>query len=413
MRSFAVCCVLVAVLQVRGAPLTNDQKAKLDAYQQDCISESKVNQLLVEQSRKGIFSDDPAFKNFLFCFSQKAGFQDANGLIQKDVFERKVKIVVDDEALVAKLLEQCVAQKATPQDTSYYLAKCLREVVPNMELFKVAPEVVYVSNEKSRQALLQHKECAAQDPLGQEAIEAARKQGILFEDAKFKAYIFCFSKKSGIQRDDGSIDKDRFYKKFGEVIDKPAVVDQLGQKCLLEQDTPENTALFVSKCIHENSPVYLEIFPRDLPIPEEVAKQIIAHGRACIKETGIDREILEKSREGIFSEDPIYKQFTFCMGKQAGFISEAGDVLKDVLKEKSLSLFNDPALVQKLIDQCIVKKDTPQETSYHAHVCLYKNSPGHLALTLAKTTTVATVKVTNMAFILIGGLGRLLLLLST
>lgn len=69
------------------------------------------------------------------------------------------------------------------------------------------------------------------------------------------------------------------------------------------------------------------------------------------------------------------------MAKLAGFLNEAGDIQVDVVREKTLKLVNDPAVVEKLIDQCAVKKATPVETAFHSHVCFHKNSPGHLSIT--------------------------------
>lgn len=122
-----------------------------------------------------------------------------------------------------------------------------------------APQkIVYLANEKAQKILLDHKDCAAKDVLDDEVIEQARKQGILFEDPKFKSYIYCFTRKQGLQRNDGSIDKDVFYKRFGEVIQDSAAVEKLAEQCVRKQETPEDTAFFLSKCINENSPVSFE-----------------------------------------------------------------------------------------------------------------------------------------------------------
>lgn len=80
--------------------------------------------------------------------------------------------------------------------------------------------------------------------------------------------------------------------------------------------------------------MHVELFPREIPIPDELAKRIIENGRACIRESGVDREILDKSRQGIFTDDPKLKVFALCMARKSEIIKENGEIAVSVLREK-------------------------------------------------------------------------------
>ncbi|XP_030764820.1 uncharacterized protein LOC115889043 [Sitophilus oryzae] len=376
-----ISCFAVGVLQIKAAPLNEEQKEKLASYHKHCLAESKVDEALVKEAKKGQISEDPAFKIYLNCFSQKIGFQDAKGVIQKDVFEQKIGKIVDDATLLEKIVNQCAVQQDNPVETSFYIEKCLHQVAPNIEIFKVNPDVVYVPNEKAQEAYIIHKDCALQFNHDEQEIDERRKKGTLFDNNKYRDYFFCFSKRQGFQNEDGQINRDGLINNVNQVVEDKAVIDRIVEKCNVQQDTAENTAFFLSKCLQENLPVYVELFPRDIPVPDEEAKQIIKNGRECLQETGVNRELVQKTRNGIFVEDPTLKEFAFCMGKKAGFINEAGDVQIDVLRKNTLKLIKDPVVVEKLVKLCGVKKETPQETSFYASKCFSKNSPGRLSIT--------------------------------
>lgn len=118
--------------------MTDVQKEKVHSYHQDCLKESKVNKALIEQAKKGVYTEDPAFKAYLFCFSQKVGFQNSAGTIQKEVFQKKVANLVEDRNILARLVDQCTEERSSPEDTAYHIARCMREIVPAIEIFQVS-----------------------------------------------------------------------------------------------------------------------------------------------------------------------------------------------------------------------------------------------------------------------------------
>lgn len=92
---------------------------------------------MIEQAKKGVYTEDPAFKAYLFCFSQRVGFQNSLGVIQRDVFQKKVANLVEDQNVLAQLVDKCTEERTSPEDTAYNIAKCMRGIVPGIEIFKV------------------------------------------------------------------------------------------------------------------------------------------------------------------------------------------------------------------------------------------------------------------------------------
>ncbi|KAJ8970113.1 hypothetical protein NQ317_019659 [Molorchus minor] len=104
-------------------------------------------------------------------------------------------------------------------------------------------------------------------------------------------------------------------------------------------------------------------------LTEEQKQKLSGHHKECITESGVDNELVSKARKGEFTEDPKLKDHLFCLAKKIGFMNDSGDIKKDVLKTKVGSVVGDDSLADKLIDQCAVKKSSPQETAYETVKC--------------------------------------------
>ncbi|KAJ8955677.1 hypothetical protein NQ318_008548 [Aromia moschata] len=107
--------------------------------------------------------------------------------------------------------------------------------------------------------------------------------------------------------------------------------------------------------------------------PEQKEK-LSGHHKACLAETGVDSDLVTKARKGEFSEDPKLKEHIFCVAKKIGFVNDAGDFQKDVMKTKISAVLGDEALAEKYIAECAVSKGTPQETAFQAIKCYYEKS---------------------------------------
>lgn len=113
------------------AGLTDEQKAKLVQYYNDCLASTQVDKEVVAKARRGEFSDDPKLKEFFGCMFKKAGFQNDDGEIQVDVIRQKMPDDVD-KAEADKVIAACQDKKGgTPAETAFEVYKCYWEATPN------------------------------------------------------------------------------------------------------------------------------------------------------------------------------------------------------------------------------------------------------------------------------------------
>lgn len=105
-----------------------------------------------------------------------------------------------------------------------------------------------VSPEELQMFMGYHSDCLAQTGLSEEIITQV-KAGSLPDDAVLKTHILCMNKKLGFQNDAGELQMDRMKAMFSKYSD-PAVVDKL-MVCIVQKDTPENSAFEVAKCAHQ------------------------------------------------------------------------------------------------------------------------------------------------------------------
>ncbi|KAF7272390.1 hypothetical protein GWI33_014817 [Rhynchophorus ferrugineus] len=115
-------------------------------------------------------------------------------------------------------------------------------------------------------------------------------------------------------------------------------------------------------------------------LTDEQKQKIIAYGKECVTQTGVDKELVHKARQGSFTDDSKLKSFTFCISKKIGFQNDNGDAQADVIKQKLAAAINDADAADKLIAKCLEKKDTPEETAYETFKCYYENTPVHLSI---------------------------------
>ncbi|KAJ8924164.1 hypothetical protein NQ315_006948 [Exocentrus adspersus] len=115
-------------------------------------------------------------------------------------------------------------------------------------------------------------------------------------------------------------------------------------------------------------------------LTEEQIEKLKGYHKDCAGETGVDVELVTKARKGEFSEDAKFKDHLFCVAKKIGIMTADGDIQKDVLKTKLSSAINDEAAAEKLIEECALKKDTPQETAFDTVQCYYVKTPTHISI---------------------------------
>nr|AXO78385.1 odorant binding protein 7 [Xylotrechus quadripes] len=115
-------------------------------------------------------------------------------------------------------------------------------------------------------------------------------------------------------------------------------------------------------------------------LTDEQKQKLIAHHKECGAQSGVDNELVTKARKGEFIDDPKLKEHLFCVAKRIGFLNEAGVIQEQLLKSKLSAALGDEALAQKLVSECAIKKDTPQDTAYETVKCYFEKSPTHISI---------------------------------
>jgi hypothetical protein len=77
--------------------------------------------------------------------------------------------------------------------------------------------------------------------------------------------------------------------------------------------------------------------------------------KKCQNETGVSDKVLSKIRNRQWEDDPKLKQQVLCLSKKKEVITNDEEV-------------------EKIVNECIVKKDTPEETTFNAVKCVQKKT---------------------------------------
>nr|ALR72501.1 odorant binding protein 13 [Colaphellus bowringi] len=109
-------------------------------------------------------------------------------------------------------------------------------------------------------------------------------------------------------------------------------------------------------------------------VTEEQKKKIESYHKECSKQTGIDEDLVNKARNGQYTDTQILKDYLFCTSKLAGFINDNNELQKDVILQKTSVSTKDSAAAQKMFEACAVPQKNGPETSYHVLKCYYEKS---------------------------------------
>ncbi|XP_022835115.1 B1 protein-like [Spodoptera litura] len=116
MKSFVVFCIVFVV----GVCATE----KGNKIASECIKESGVKSDVLAEAKKGNLGDDPAFKEFTYCFFKKVGIVGEDGKLNRDVAIAKLPSGVD-KAEAEKLLDSCKSKTGKDAvETVYEIFKC-------------------------------------------------------------------------------------------------------------------------------------------------------------------------------------------------------------------------------------------------------------------------------------------------
>lgn len=87
-------------------------------------------------------------------------------------------------------------------------------------------------------------------------------------------------------------------------------------------------------------------------LTDEQKEKLRSHGRLCITETGVDKELVQKVRDGDYtSNDDKLKDFALCMLKKIELVDKDGKFNKEVAVSKVAE--EDKVKVGEAIDKCL------------------------------------------------------------
>ncbi|XP_072392678.1 B1 protein-like [Diabrotica undecimpunctata] len=113
--------------------------------------------------------------------------------------------------------------------------------------------------------------------------------------------------------------------------------------------------------------------------PEQVEK-IKSFHKECLPKSGVNPELVQKARQGDFTNDQKLKEHIFCVSKLIGFQNDAGEIQVDVLKAKVGAALDDTALAAQLIDTCAKNLGNGPETAFETVKCYHEKTPVHLSI---------------------------------
>lgn len=94
-----------------------------------------------------------------------------------------------------------------------------------------------------------------------------------------------------------------------------------------------------------------------------------------MEESGISMDLVLKLKKGEYVDDPKVKEQLFCFSKKVGFQNEAGEMQMENIKKHLMELNKDEARTKEIMDKCLVKKATPQETVFEVSKCMHSFAP--------------------------------------
>lgn len=94
-----------------------------------------------------------------------------------------------------------------------------------------------------------HETCVAETGVSADSLSAAMT-GNFPDDPTLKEHVFCMSKKFGFQNGDGQLQVDTISGMISTYVPDPTISESL-MKCVVQRDTPQNTAIELAKCAYQ------------------------------------------------------------------------------------------------------------------------------------------------------------------
>uniref|UniRef100_A0A3S8S8U2 Odorant-binding protein 13 n=2 Tax=Holotrichia TaxID=33393 RepID=A0A3S8S8U2_HOLOL len=108
-------------------------------------------------------------------------------------------------------------------------------------------------------------------------------------------------------------------------------------------------------------------------------EKIKEFAKECRTSSGIEREKLEKLRNGDIEDDPKVKDFISCLFKKLSLQKSDGNIDQDIFKSKLSSKLTE-AEKETIINDCInLKGSNDSETAFLLYKCYRSKTPSHNA----------------------------------
>ncbi|KAG5879291.1 hypothetical protein JTB14_004574 [Gonioctena quinquepunctata] len=111
--------------------------------------------------------------------------------------------------------------------------------------------------------------------------------------------------------------------------------------------------------------------PETLCMSKESQKLMMDVHEACIVESGVAPDVIQKMMGGDFTDDPKLKDHFMCFAKKEGLMNDSGEVMMDAVKAKIHSYIEDDAKAEEVITKCVVMQATPKETAFQFSKCMF------------------------------------------
>lgn len=100
----------------------------------------------------------------------------------------------------------------------------------------------------------------------------------------------------------------------------------------------------------------------------------------CIKETGVDLQVVDEAKKGNFADDENLKKFIHCFFKKIGVVDDDGQIHVDVALQK-LPAGIDKAAAEQLLNDCKAKTGNDAvENAFEVFKCYYAGTKQHIII---------------------------------
>ncbi|CAH1169944.1 unnamed protein product [Phaedon cochleariae] len=225
---------------------------KLRAHYSHCSTESGVAREILDRACQGDFAEDAALRIFWHCFAKRVGFQNEEGQILEKVVREKLREMVLDEDQSNILIEKCLRERGTPEQTAFEFMRCF---VRNTH-----SDVWRNPISKEREQLAQiHSKCRKESSIEDTLIEKF-KRGEFHDHPQGKKHLFCVYKNTGHIDELGEFNHEKVRERLVQQYSDPSTIERYINKCLVKKGSPEETAYYVHTCFYENTPDKFNVF---------------------------------------------------------------------------------------------------------------------------------------------------------